>query len=264
MFPLLTATLLSSLTFANEEKPSVFLGHPQDSQNADAVATGLQVTRKKLVQLSHDNKTVLNRYDAFSEVLNLAYHKEKSVTAKEVEQIRTALEFAAEKHRFQTRKNPEKTPYISHPISVAHHLMSVGEVRDAAVVIAALLHDTLEDTQTTFEEIEGLFGKSVAAYVREVTEDSSLAVQARKREEVISAAHKSRGAADIKLADKLCNLTELLTQPPADWSQTRIDRYYEWAQSVIDRLPPESNDKLYDAVTEVINTYWEKQAPSKS
>jgi guanosine-3',5'-bis(diphosphate) 3'-pyrophosphohydrolase len=185
------------------------------------------------------------------------------MTAQEVAEICSGIDFAAEKHRFQTRKNKEKTPYISHPLGVAYNLMEVGEVRDPSVIIGALLHDTVEDTQTTFDEIENKFGKLVVGLVKEVTDDKSLAKEARKRLQVINAAHKSKGAAQIKLADKLYNLNDLFNNPPADWTQTRIDRYYEWAQSVVDRLP-EANDKLMDAVDDVINDYWEKQKPSKA
>ena len=263
MVPLITATMLSTAAFPTEEKPKVSICHAEECDSVDAVISNLQQTRKNLSLLAHENKTVLKNYDALSELLNIAYHKEKSITAKEVQEICSGVEFAAEKHRLQTRKDAEKTPYISHPIGVAYNLMNVGEVRDAAIVIGALLHDTVEDTQTTFDEIEGKFGKQVAGYVREVTDDKSLATEARKRLQVISAAHKSKGAAQIKLADKLFNLNDLFNNPPNDWTQMRIDRYYEWAQSVVNRLP-EANDKLYHAVDKMINTYWEKQESSKS
>jgi len=91
-----------------------------------------------------------------------------------------------------------------------------------------------------------------------VTDDKSLEGEVRKRLQVINASHKSAGAAQIKLADKLYNLNDLMRAPPAGWSQARIDQYYEWAQSVVDRLP-KANDKLFAAVDDVINTYWEKQ-----
>src|SRR5262249_40981790 len=160
--------------------------------------------------------------------------KERSMTAQEIEQICAGLEFAAEKHRLQTRKNPEKTPYISHPIGVTNHLMIIGEVRDSSIILGSLLHDTVEESQTTFEELESKFGKQVADYVRELTDDQSLAKEARNRTQVIQAAHKSSGAAQIKLADNLFNLSDLFNNPPKDWTEARIDRYYEWAQSVVD------------------------------
>lgn len=259
VLPVLTvAALATSALVANEDKPKVSLCQKGVCETEDAVNQTLQETRKTVAQLAHDNAVVLKNFDAFAEVLNHAYHKEKSMTAQEVQQVCAGVTFAAEKHRLQTRKNPEKTPYISHPIGVAYNLMHCGEVRDASMILGALLHDTVEDTQTTFEELENAFGKQVAGYVRELSDDRSLAQEERKRAQVVSASHKSVGAAQIKLADKLYNLNDLLNNPPKEWTQTRIDRYYEWAQSVVDRLP-KSNDKLSVAVKDVINTYWEKQ-----
>jgi guanosine-3',5'-bis(diphosphate) 3'-pyrophosphohydrolase len=263
ILPLLaTATLaMTSVAFANDEKPRVSLCNTEECEVEDAVTESLQETRKKVSELAHANAAVMKNYDVFASLLNHAYHKEKSMTAQEIQDVCVGVEFAAEKHRLQTRKNPEKTPYISHPIGVANHLMDEGEVRDPAIIIGALLHDTMEDTQTTWEEIERTFGTTVVDYVREVTDDKSLAREVRKRFQVITASHKSKGAAQIKLADKLYNLNDLFNQPPKDWSQTRIDRYYEWAQSVVDRLP-KVNDKLLQAVDDIINSYWEKEQDS--
>lgn len=260
LLPILTLT--ATVVHATEEKPKVFILQKEGAEIADAVTTALQDTRSKVSTLSHNDKVVLKNFDALAETLNYAYHKEKSMTVQEVQQVCLGMEFAADKHRLQTRKNPEKTPYVSHPIGVAYNLMHFGEVRDPAIILGALLHDTIEDTQTTSEEIEGVFGKQVAGYVLELTDNKSLAQEERKRLQVIDAAHKSPGAAQIKLADKLYNLNDLLNQPPRDWSQLRIDRYYEWAQSVVDRLP-KVNEKLLQAVDGTINTYWEKQEKPK-
>jgi guanosine-3',5'-bis(diphosphate) 3'-pyrophosphohydrolase len=121
----------------------------------------------------------------------------------------------------------------------------------------------MEDNQATQDEIRDQFGDQVAKLVKEVTDDRTLSIEARKRMQVITAPAKSPEAAQIKLADKLYNLNDLLNNPPVDWTQARTDRYYEWAQSVVDRLPP-ANDQLLDAVDGVINSYWEKQKSSKS
>lgn len=256
------ALIATTAGFAVEEKPKVSICQGEECNTSD-VKQNISETRSRVAELTHNNPAVMKNFDALADVLTTAFFKEKSITAKEVAEICSGIEFAADKHRLQTRKNKEKTPYISHPIGVAYNLVKVGDVRDASVIIGALLHDTVEDTQTTFEEIEGKFGKQVSDLVKEVTDDRSLASEARKRLQVINAAHKSKGAAQIKLADKLYNLNDLLNNTPADWTQTRIDRYYEWAQSVVDRLP-QANDKLLDAVENAINTYWEKQETSKS
>ena len=269
LFPVLLALSLTSAgvfadgAFIDEEKLNASSCQTEECSGVDSIDAALQETRIRLAQIAHDDKMVMKNFDSFAEILGSAYHKEKSLTAHDVQKICAGVEFAAEKHRLQTRKNPEKTPYISHPIGVAYNLMQTGEVRDLPVIIGALLHDTVEDTQTTFEEIEQRFGKEVAGLVREVTDDKSLAQEARKRAQVINASHKSKGAAQIKLADKLYNLDDLLNNPPKDWTQARIDRYYEWAQAVVDRLPP-SNEKLLGAVDALINSYWEKQKVSKS
>jgi (p)ppGpp synthase/HD superfamily hydrolase len=261
LIPFILATTLTG--FAEEEKPKVTLRETTETQNLENPAIqNLQETRKKLADLAHNDAVVMKNFDNLAEILTTAYQKEKSMTALELQEICSGIDFASEKHRFQTRKNKEKTPYISHPIGVAYHLMNTGEVRDAGVIIGALLHDTVEDTQTTFEELEKKFGTQIAGYVRELTDDKTLSQEARKRGQVINASHKTKGAAQIKLADKLFNLHDLFNNPPPDWSEARIDRYYEWAQSVIDRLPA-ANEKLHDAVLEIINEYWEKQAVKK-
>jgi guanosine-3',5'-bis(diphosphate) 3'-pyrophosphohydrolase len=256
VFQLLTAATLAAAGLGADAAIS---STPTEQVDEKSI---VQKTRVRLAEMTHNNDTVMTNYDHLAEVLDIAYHKEKSLTLEQVEQICTGVDFAAEKHRFQTRKNKDKTPYISHPIGVAYNVMSVGEVRDVDVIIGALLHDTVEDTQTTFEEIENKFGKRTASLVREVTDDRSLAMETRKRMQVISASQKSIGAAQIKLADKLFNLNDLMNNTPEDWTQARIDGYYEWAQAIVDRLP-KANEKLHEAVEDIINTYWENQATKK-
>lgn len=98
--------------------------------------------------------------------------------------ILAALHFAAEKHRDQRRKGQCASPYINHPIEVAELLVRVGQVGDVALLQAALLHDTVEDTQTTFQELEERFGTGVRTLVEEVTDDKSLPKEERKRRQV--------------------------------------------------------------------------------
>lgn len=238
---------------ANPDTPQI-----EESCMQDCVDQLLDEIKMKVSNLAHNDTVVMNTYDTFAKNIHRAYHQEKSLSASQVQNICYALEFAAQKHRLQTRKNPEKTPYIAHPIGVTNYVLEIGEIREESVIIASLLHDTVEDTQTTFEEIEEKFGKEVTNFVREMTDDKSLAMETRKRLQIINASTKSSGAAQIKLADKLYNLNDLLTAPPADWSQLRIDHYYEWVQSVVDRLP-KVNEKLLAAVEGSIKTYWDAQ-----
>lgn len=145
--------------------------------------------------------------------------------------------FAAERHRNQRRKDAEASPYINHPIALAHLLATVGSVEDLNVLRAAILHDTVEDTETTEAEIRERFGDEVAKMVMEVTDDTSLPKQRRKELQVENAPHKSQGAAMIKLADKTCNLRDIATAPPADWPLLRRQEYFDLARRVVDGLP---------------------------
>lgn len=144
-----------------------------------------------------------------------------------------AAAFAADKHRRQRRKDAEATPYINHPLALATILAKEGGVADAEVIAAALLHDTVEDTETTPAELEARFGPTVAAIVAEVTDDKSLPKAERKRLQVTRAAHKSPGAKLVKLADKIANLRDIAASPPADWDAARKADYIRWASEVV-------------------------------
>jgi len=124
-----------------------------------------------------------------------------------------AMAFAAWKHRDQRRKDADASPYINHPIALAEVLWHEGGVLDPVIIAAALLHDTVEDTETTPEEITGAFGKSVAAVVEEVTDVKFLSKHARKELQVARARRASVRAKQVKLADKICNLRDILASP---------------------------------------------------
>ncbi len=144
-----------------------------------------------------------------------------------------ALRFAADKHRFQRRKDHRGSAYINHPIAVAETLWRVGQVRDYALLIAALLHDVLEDTETDPQELQARFGEEILGLVREVSDDKDLPRAERKRLQVVHAARISRQAQQIKLADKICNLDDILHYPPADWPPERKLEYLSWSDQVI-------------------------------
>lgn len=144
-----------------------------------------------------------------------------------------ALEYAAEKHRDQRRKGIEASPYINHPIQVAEVLATFGKVDDVTTLMAAILHDTIEDTDTTKSDLEELFGQDVADVVSEVTDNKSLPKQERKRLQVEHTPHLSDRAKQIKIADKTCNVRDIGARPPADWSDARRLEYFEWAQAVV-------------------------------
>jgi len=144
--------------------------------------------------------------------------------------------FAAEKHKNQRRKNSEKIPYINHPIGVAYILTHEAKITDAEVIQAALLHDTVEDTDTTFEEIEREFGENVRNIVDEVTDDKSLPKAERKRLQIVHAKDSTYQAKLVKLADKLYNLRDLQAIAPDGWSQERCLEYFKWSKQVVDNL----------------------------
>jgi guanosine-3',5'-bis(diphosphate) 3'-pyrophosphohydrolase len=144
-----------------------------------------------------------------------------------------ALRFAAHKHSRQRRKDSDATPYINHPIAVAEVLARVGGVTDLVTLQAAILHDTLEDTQTTPQELDEQFGEEVRSLVQELTDDKSLPKQERKRLQIEHAPHLSTAAKSIKLADKICNLTDLTPTQPVDWPVQRKRDYLEWAERVV-------------------------------
>ncbi len=145
-----------------------------------------------------------------------------------------AADFAAFKHRRQRRKDAEASPYINHPLALARVLKLEAGVGDLEVLVAAILHDTVEDTETTTEELAREFGPRIAAIVAEVTDDKSLPKPDRKRLQVEHAPHSSPQARLVKLADKICNLRDVSTAPPAHWPLERRRGYFEWAKAVID------------------------------
>ncbi len=149
----------------------------------------------------------------------------------------TALDFAANKHRNQRRKNADASPYINHPISLANILCNEADVTDMNVICAALLHDTVEDTETTKEELVLEFGQNICDIVMEVTDDKTIQDKyQRKQLQVEHAAHISTSAKLVKLADKISNLRDVANDPPADWGLERRREYFDWAKKVIDQL----------------------------
>jgi guanosine-3',5'-bis(diphosphate) 3'-pyrophosphohydrolase len=149
--------------------------------------------------------------------------------------ITRAMEFAAHKHTDQKRKGARAEPYVNHLVEVAQLLADATSGDDPALVAAGLLHDTLEDTSTTFEELEREFGAEIAGLVQEVTDNKKLEKADRKRLQVETAGKKSPRARLIKIADKTSNLRSILSSPPTHWSTQRKREYFDWAAAVVDR-----------------------------
>jgi guanosine-3',5'-bis(diphosphate) 3'-pyrophosphohydrolase len=154
-------------------------------------------------------------------------------TTPTVVAILRALRFAADKHRDQRRKGAEGAPYINHLIEVAEILARVGGVTDVVTLQAAILHDTLEDTQTTPEELAAVFGPEVRNVVEEVTDDKRLLKTERKRLQIEHAPRLSARAKLVKLADKISNVRSIIQVPPAEWSLERRREYLDWSTRVV-------------------------------
>ena len=144
-----------------------------------------------------------------------------------------AVYFAAQKHTGQTRKGANAEPYINHPVHVAHLLHTRGGVSNTEILSAAVLHDTLEDTNTTEEELKEKFGETILGFVKEVTDDKTLPKKKRKQIQIEHAPHLSEGATYIKIADKISNITDITTSPPKDWDMKRKQDYLNWAEAVV-------------------------------
>ncbi len=146
-----------------------------------------------------------------------------------------ALKFAAHKHRRQKRKGRIGIPYINHPIEVASLLISEIREPSSELLTAAILHDVIEDTRTKFSDLEKQFGASVTNIVKEVTDDMTLPSLIRKREQVKKVSSLSYNARCIKIADKTCNINDLLFTR-IKWSRRRKVEYIEWANNVISQI----------------------------
>lgn len=149
-----------------------------------------------------------------------------------IHDLLTALDFAAERHATQRRKDPAQTPYINHVIEVAAVLARHG-VTDRTALLAAILHDTIEDTGTTPAEIAERFGPEVRDVVLEVTDDKSLPKAERKRLQVEHAPALSHAARLVKLGDKISNVRYVAHHPPASWSRERRREYLDWTEQVV-------------------------------
>ncbi len=168
-----------------------------------------------------------------------------------------AASFAAKKHRAQKRKGADEEPYINHPLEVANLLANVGKIEDYNILIAAVLHDTIEDTETTKEEITELFGARVCEMVLEVTDDKSLPKDVRKQKQIEHAPHLSAGAKQIKLSDKISNIRDVMENPPGGWSEDRRREYIQWGENVVAGLRG-VNENLENYFDEVFETAKQK------
>ena len=169
----------------------------------------------------------LNSYHPLTQVV-LTCH-----TMTDLAKFTHAAYFSAKKHRAQKRKGSDASPYINHPLEVVNLLTSIGKIDDYTVLIAALLHDTVEDTDTTAAEIAELFGTEISSIVLELTDDKSLPKAERKQLQIEHAPHLSPQAKLVKLADKISNIRDVIENPPDGWPLDRRIEYVEWGKKVV-------------------------------
>jgi len=157
-----------------------------------------------------------------------------ALAQNDIVRLTKAMNFAAQKHIHQRRKGESAEPYINHTLEVGHLLSEHTDGKDIDLIIGGILHDTIEDTNTTKEELILEFGQNVADIVSECTDDKTLPKAERKHLQVENAPHKSTRARQIKIADKISNLRSILSSPPPDWSNARKLEYFEWSKKVVD------------------------------
>ena len=150
--------------------------------------------------------------------------------------ILKASNFACIKHKTQKRKDAEGTPYINHPIGVAYQIIEIGKVYDPETLQAAILHDTVEDTDTSFQEISDNFGETVLKYVKDCTDDKDLEKMERKRLQIVNGPNKHVNSKIVKLSDKLYNCRDLVRCLPEGWTEERRKEYFVWAKKVVDAM----------------------------
>ena len=146
--------------------------------------------------------------------------------------IVAAVDFASVKHQYQKRKNAGKSAYFVHLSGVVRQLSDAG-IQDPNILAAAYLHDAVEDTNTTKQELVDRFGLEITSMVMEVTDDKSLPKEERKRLQVVHTPNKTHGAKLITLSDKLHNLRDLHRELPLGWTEERRVEYFKWSEEVV-------------------------------
>jgi GTP diphosphokinase / guanosine-3',5'-bis(diphosphate) 3'-diphosphatase len=172
--------------------------------------------------------------------------------------IHMATAFAFKKHEGQTRKNATKNPYIQHVLAVKNIVNLV--CNDEIALAGAILHDTLEDTDTTYAELVENFGSQVADLVLELSDDKSLEKETRKLLQIKNAPNKSEFACYISFADKIHNCQSIIYDPPVDWSNERKLAYFVWAELCINgfRFKDETFVYMFQSLKHLADNMFDK------
>ncbi len=207
-------------------------------------------TRAVLSENCSGNQDVLETYDRVAASWE-AFAQEHEGEWN-IDKLLLAVEYAAQKHKGQVRKDALQTPYIIHPLGVAELAWNPGGVRSVNVLTAALLHDTLEDTDATPNEIEALFGKRVLTTVQEVSNDPNLSTQENKQRQIDHAPTLSLNGQIVKLADRTYNVRDLFFPPPS-WTQEQVNGYILWGEKLLKALRG-TNQGLENRLEKMITT----------
>lgn len=170
--------------------------------------------------------------------------------SKETLRLVQAFSFATEKHSVQRRKGRDKSPYMNHPAEVAALVAEATGGTDVNLIIAALLHDVVEDTGTSLQEIQEKFGDDVAQIVADVSDDKALPKARRKELQVEHAGHLHQRVQILKIADKIANLRTTISDPPDGWGLERRQEYFVWSKQVVDKCRGASPclEEKFDAI----------------
>ncbi|EFO18322.1 hypothetical protein LOAG_10172 [Loa loa] len=165
-----------------------------------------------------------------------------------------AVDLAARRHRQQRRKDAAQTPYVNHPIGVAYILTSEGQITDTTTIIAAILHDIVEHTKTTDEEIRKMFGDEIADIVKECTMVRSMKREARMKSELEKASKLSHKAKLVQLADKLNNIRDIERGTPLGWTKQHVTEYIIFAKDLLSKIRG-IHGPLESALDDIINKH---------
>jgi len=165
------------------------------------------------------------------------------------------IKFAAKKHAAINQLIPgTNLPYVVHLSNVAMEILITSQKTEnfdsEFAVQVALLHDILEDTQTTYEEIASEFGKNIAQAVLALTKDNAIPKEERMNDSLKRIKEQQKEVWAVKLADRITNLQT----PPTHWSDEKIMEYHKQAIQIAHSLK-DGNEYLEDRLHEKIADY---------
>ena len=181
----------------------------------------------------------------------------------DLRRLTKALVFAAEAHRNQRRKGAAQEPYLNHLIEVLDLVVKVTDGADMDILIAALLHDVVEDTSASYEDVAANFGERVAEIVRENSDDMSLPKAERRLARIAAMPLKSREARLVKIADVISNLRAIAVSPPAGWPAERKLGYLQGCRRLVDagRGTDAAIERIFDQTADDVERDHPRRSP---